>query len=78
MEASEWSREIEIDGVVYQAVFLKRPFREGLEVRVSLPDETISVADMGLGENALLERVRAVLIARGAKSKPSDPGDVDR
>jgi len=72
MEASEWSREIEIDGVVYQAVFLKRPFREGLEVRVTLPDETIAVAEMGLGENALLERVRAIIIARRTIAKPSD------
>jgi hypothetical protein len=77
MEASEWSRELEIDGVVYRAVFIKRPFREGLEVLVTLPEQTISVADMGLGENALLERIRAILIARSATSKPSDPEDVD-
>lgn len=72
MEAAEWSRKLEIDGTVYQAVFFKRPFREGLEVRVTLPDETISVAEMGLGEFALLERVKVIILARRTNSKPSD------
>jgi hypothetical protein len=64
MEASEWARDVEIDGITYRAIFIKRPFREGLEVRVALPDGTVSVAELGLGETALLERVREILVAR--------------
>ncbi len=70
MEAAKWSRELEIDGAVYQAIFIKRPFREGLEVRITLADKTLTVADMGLGESALLERLASMLQSQDATSTP--------
>lgn len=64
MESEEWQREIEVEGRVYLVTFVKRPFREGLEVRVDTPDGTISVAELGLGEQALLEKVKSLLKRR--------------
>lgn len=64
MDASEWERRIEVAGEVYTARFIKRPFREGIEVRVDHPAGTISVAEMGLGEQALLERVVRLILDR--------------
>jgi hypothetical protein len=61
MEADEWDREIEVEGRVYRVTFIKRPFREGLEVRVETSEGLISVAELGLGEQALLEKVKSLL-----------------
>jgi len=61
MAADEWEREIEVDGSVYRVTFIKRPFREGLEVRVPTAEGVISVAELGLGEQALLEKVKSLL-----------------
>lgn len=66
MDQEVWTTDIEVDGSIFQAVVVRRPFREGLEVRVELPSGTISVAELGLGERALLEKatelVRAELL----------------
>lgn len=75
MEAREWEREIEVDGTRYVARFIKRPFREGIEVRVELSEETISIAEMGLGEQALLERVRTSISKKIEKTAPLDVVD---
>lgn len=61
MAEERWFRQIEVNGVEYRAEFVRRPFREGLEVRVELPDETITIAELGLGELALLERARSLI-----------------
>jgi hypothetical protein len=73
MEASEWVREIEVEGRTYRAIFIKRPFREGIEVHVEGPDGLLRIAEMGLGEKALLEKVRSLLVDRlsfGEKNCP--------
>ena len=45
-------------GRSYQAQFIKRPFREGLEVSVRLGNgERLRIGELGLGEHALLERI---------------------
>jgi hypothetical protein len=47
-------------GISYVAVFKKRPFREGLEVSVTLPSGSVlSVGELGLGEKALIEKLKA-------------------
>lgn len=61
MEFEEWEREIEVEGAVYRVTFIKRPFREGLEVRVPTAEGAISVAELGLGERALLEKVKSLI-----------------
>jgi hypothetical protein len=58
-----WVREIEVEGKIYTATFIKRPFREGIEVRIETPWGVISVAELGLGEQALLEKAQALIEA---------------
>jgi hypothetical protein len=55
MEES-WERTFEVDGREYTARFIRRPFREGLEVYVQCDGVTLSVPELGLGEAALIER----------------------
>ena len=63
MSEERWSRKIEVAGNAFDAEFIRRPFREGLEVRITLQDgEIISVAELGLGENALIEKATSLLI----------------
>ena len=73
MSEEVWTKEIDVDGVVFQAILIRRPFREGLEVRIELPSGTISVAELGLGEQALLEKatqlVRAELLRTAQGSR---------
>jgi hypothetical protein len=52
--------------MTYEAVFVRRPFREGLEVRVECDGELLSVAELGLGEAALVERITALIRERTA------------
>jgi hypothetical protein len=62
MADEHWYRTITIRGKEFEAEFVRRPFREGLEVRIVLPDgQVLSVAELGLGENALLEKATALL-----------------
>ena len=46
-------------GERFELHFYRRPFREGLEVRVIVHGTEISLAELGLGELALLERAKA-------------------
>lgn len=62
-----WTRTFEVDGETFTATFIRRPFREGLEVRVVLEDQVISVAEFGFGERALLEK--ATSLVRDARRK---------
>ncbi len=58
MEES-WTREVEVCGESFELRFYRRPFREGLEVRVTVHGTEISLGELGLGELALLERAKA-------------------
>ncbi len=58
-----WTREIEVQGRSYLATFIKRPFREGIEVRIDTPWGVISIAELGLGEQALVEKARSLIEA---------------
>lgn len=62
MENETKRQSIDIDGKSYEIVFVKRPFREGLEARIVLAHKTIAVAELGLGEQALIERLRSLII----------------
>ena len=55
MEES-WSRIIEVDGERFEVLFIRRPSREGLEVRVDVRGTIIAIAELGLGESALVEQ----------------------
>lgn len=61
MTEETWTREIEVGGERFTATFIRRPFREGLEVRIDLPTGPIVLAELGLGERALLEKARAAI-----------------
>lgn len=51
----QWTKRFQYKGVRYSALFTQRPFREGLEVSLELDGTTISVAELGLGQKALIE-----------------------
>ena len=53
-----WSKTFEVQGRAFEAVFMRRPFREGLEVRVEVDGETLSIAELGYGETALMEMAK--------------------
>lgn len=59
----DYPKSIEHNGRTYQISVRQYPFREGLRVIVSLPerDEEIEISEQGLGEQALLERIRCEL-----------------
>ena len=58
MEDSTRQRDIIINGETVTVTFIKRPFREGIEAKVTLGDKTVTIAELGLGEQALIERIR--------------------
>jgi hypothetical protein len=58
MRDSTSQREIIINGETVTVTFIKRPFREGIEAKVTLGDRTVTIAELGLGEQALIERIR--------------------
>ncbi len=53
-----WSRFIEVGGETFEVIFFRRPFREGLEARMQVRGVEISLAELGLGEQELLQRAR--------------------
>jgi hypothetical protein len=61
----EWPQVIEVDGVRFQAQFVSRPFREGIEVRIKTSQGIISIAELGLGERAIREKCAALVRSRG-------------
>lgn len=50
-----------VDGRDYTATYIRRPFREGLEVQCEVGGEVISVAEFGFGEAALIERLTSMV-----------------
>lgn len=56
-----WSKTFQVGEREFEAVFIRRPFREGLEVRVDVDGEILSIAELGYGETALLEMARAMV-----------------
>lgn len=62
-------REVIHDGVRYTLKYRSRPFREGKEVSVVVGDVEIKVGELGLGERALEERVRALIEAELKRAK---------
>jgi hypothetical protein len=71
MSAKRRQREIEVAGQKYQVTFIQRPFREGLEVEVACGDEILRFAELGLGEEAVLEKIRAAILQK-TNSSPTD------
>ena len=65
MKDESWSETIEVDGVRFQAQFVYRPFREGVEVRIKTSEGVLSIAELGFGERAMIEKARSVIRARG-------------
>lgn len=60
MNVETYSKNFSHNGKSYNAVFIKRPFREGLEVSVEIEkDKVLRVGELGLGELALIERLKA-------------------
>ncbi len=57
-----WTKPFSVDGQDFEATFVRRPFREGLEVHCMVSGVTVRVAEFGFGETALLEKLRARVI----------------
>lgn len=53
-----WIKRFQHQKVQYVAEFIRRPFREGLEVRTRIGKKTISISELGLGEQALLRKLK--------------------
>lgn len=62
-----WTKSFEVNGRAFEAVCMRRPFREGFEVRIDVDGETLTFAELGYGDTALLEKARAVVEAHLAK-----------
>lgn len=45
----------------YRVTFVRRPFREGLEARLTLEGREIKLAELGLGERALIAKLKGLL-----------------
>jgi len=63
----EWHRAVTIDGKTVELTFFRRPFREGLEVEANVDGEILHFAELGYGEEAVIERVAALIKERGFK-----------
>jgi hypothetical protein len=56
-----WSKTFEVEGRTFEAVCMRRPFREGFEVHIDVDGEVLSFAELGFGDSALLEKARAMV-----------------
>ncbi len=56
-----WTKSFEVAGRVFQAVCMRRPFREGFEVHIEVDGELLTFAELGYGDTALLEKARSVV-----------------
>ena len=54
-----WTRTVTVAGEAFEVHFLRRPFREGLQVTIVVRGTEISLGELGLGEQALLEAARS-------------------
>ena len=57
-----WTKKVEVQGREFEIVCMRRPFREGLEVHVDVDGTTLTIAELGYGESALMERIRAAIV----------------
>lgn len=78
MDAERWTRRFSVAGQEFEAHFLRRPFREGLEVAVMVRDEVLRIAEFGFGEQALLEKLSHEITRRLAEQPTSDESGEDR
>jgi hypothetical protein len=58
-----WTKSFEVAGRTFEAVCMRRPFREGFEVHIDVDGEILTFAELGYGDSALLEKARAVVEA---------------
>ena len=63
MAEDHWTTEIEVNGQTFLMECIRRPFREGVEVRIQTPHGLVSFADFGLGNSALAQKAQSVLRA---------------
>ena len=56
-----WSKTFEVEGRTYEAVCMRRPFREGFEVHIDVDGAVLTFAELGFGDSALLEKARAMV-----------------
>lgn len=56
-----WSKTFEVEGRTFEAVCMRRPFREGFEVHVDVDGEVLTFAELGFGDSALLEKARSMV-----------------
>jgi hypothetical protein len=56
-----WSKTFEVEGRTFEAVCMRRPFREGFEVHIDVDGEVLTFAEFGFGDSALLEKARAMV-----------------
>ena len=56
MEES-WTEVIDVDGQVFNVTFLRRPFREGLQVQIEIDDQVVTLGELGFGLTEVRERV---------------------
>jgi len=67
-----WIKKFQYRKIPYVAEYIRRPFREGLEIRTRVGKKTISISELGLGEKALLQKLKFEL------SKHLDRQQLDR
>ena len=67
-----WTKPFIHRSQFYEATFLKRPHREGLEVAVTVEGTTVKISDAVSGERQLIEKVK------GEIDKVRDNGDGPR
>jgi len=53
--------DFEHNGQTYSARLVSRPFREGQEAILVVGEQTITIAELGFGDLALIERFKAEL-----------------
>jgi hypothetical protein len=56
-----WTKSFEVEGRTFNAVCMRRPFREGFEVHIEVDGEILTFAEFGYGDTALLEKARAMV-----------------
>ena len=56
-----WKKLIIINGEEVEVTFIKRPFREGLEIEATYHGERVRLGDLGLGEEGLIEALREAI-----------------
>ncbi len=57
MGIESWTKSITHNGETIEITFIRRPFREGLEAIARFRGKEVRIAELGLGENALIERI---------------------